>query len=258
MFKRHVLSSALGERAAFLAAFFVFARKGPLVDIFVYGDESGVFDKFHHDFFVFGGLVFLGKERKDIAARKFISAEKMIRGQYGDGELKACRLSNKHRSGLFRSTNGEIRYAFVVDQPKVNEGIFGNKKSKQRFLDYVYKVGLKSVFGRMIKSGILDPMSVGNIHIFFDEHATATDGRYELREAIDMEFRVGTMNFRYNTFHKPIFPKMAGGITLEFKDSKSTPLIRASDIIANRAFYYATNSRIDELSALLYTAKFPY
>ena len=28
------------------------------MSIFVYGDESGVFDAAHHDVFVFGGLVF--------------------------------------------------------------------------------------------------------------------------------------------------------------------------------------------------------
>lgn len=31
------------------------------MDIFVYSDESGVFDVKHNDYFVFGGLILLGK-----------------------------------------------------------------------------------------------------------------------------------------------------------------------------------------------------
>ena len=46
------------------------------MNIFVYGDESGVFDKEHNDIFVFGGLIFLNRESRDEEYRKFIHAEK--------------------------------------------------------------------------------------------------------------------------------------------------------------------------------------
>ena len=32
------------------------------MNIYIYSDESGVFDKEHNDYFVFGGLIFLGIE----------------------------------------------------------------------------------------------------------------------------------------------------------------------------------------------------
>ena len=38
------------------------------MNLFVYSDESGVFDHKHNDLFVFGGLVFLSKEDKDITS----------------------------------------------------------------------------------------------------------------------------------------------------------------------------------------------
>lgn len=215
------------------------------MNIFVYGDESGVFDRAHNDVFVFGGLIFLGKESKDAQYRKFIHAERAILPSYGSslkgGEPKACMLKPKHKAGLFRSTNGEFRYAFVVDQEKVNNGIFGNKKSKQRYLDYVFKVGLKTCFGKMIRGGSLDPNDVDNVYVRFDEHTTATDGRYELGEGMKEEYKNGTFNFRYNTFHPPIFPKMSGSVFLDFKDSRNDALIRASDIIANRVWYNETH-----------------
>lgn len=231
------------------------------MNIFVYGDESGVFDNKHNDVFVFGGLIFLNKESRDTEYRKFISAERSIAHLYNASspaqELKACRLSNKHKAGLFRSTNGLIRYAFIVDQLRVNENIFNNKKSKQRYLDYVYKVGLKNVFGRLISGGIINPDDVDNIYIRFDEHTTATDGRYELKEGIEEEFKSGTYNYRYNTFHAPVFPNMSGSVNLQFRDSRTDAMIRASDIIANQAFYHATSGSVHELAGKLIVVKFP-
>lgn len=50
------------------------------MDLFIYSDESGVFDKEHNEIYVYGGLIFLGKELKDSYARKYIAAEKVLRG----------------------------------------------------------------------------------------------------------------------------------------------------------------------------------
>ena len=49
------------------------------MNIFVYSDESGVFDKIHNNFFVFGGLLFLSKEERDVWNRKYIHTENTIR-----------------------------------------------------------------------------------------------------------------------------------------------------------------------------------
>lgn len=145
----------------------------------------------------------------------------------------------------------------MIDQKKVNDRIFDNKKSKQRYLDYVYKVGLKKCFGKLISGGVLDPSEVDDIFIRFDEHSTATDGRYELREGIEEEFKIGTINFRYNTFHSPIFPNMRGSVHLDFRDSSRDALIRASDIIANQAWYHEMNDTSDTLAGKLHVIRFP-
>ena len=49
------------------------------MQLYVHSDESGVFDKIHNDIFVFGGLIFLDKENKDIFARRYLKAERDIR-----------------------------------------------------------------------------------------------------------------------------------------------------------------------------------
>lgn len=56
------------------------------MNIYIYSDESGVFDYLHNDIFVFGGLIFLSKEEKDIASRKYIHAESKIRSKYSVGQ----------------------------------------------------------------------------------------------------------------------------------------------------------------------------
>lgn len=231
------------------------------MNIFIYGDESGVFDKAHNDVFVFGGLIFLDKAAKESMHRKFLHAEHALMPCYKNGdekvELKACRLTKKHKAGLFRSTNNCIRYAFIVSQQDVNDHIFDDKKSKQRYLDYVYKVGLKRVLRRLVDAKRIDPMQVENIYIRFDEHTTATNGKYELKEGIEEEFKRGTINFRYNTFHKPIFPDMKGGVEVTFRDSRNDALIRASDIIANQAWYYETSHRSLEFEGKAIIVRFP-
>ncbi len=54
-FKRYVISSMHGE-AAFGR---LFAYIGVFMDIFIYSDESGVFDQKHNKFFVFAGILFI-------------------------------------------------------------------------------------------------------------------------------------------------------------------------------------------------------
>lgn len=218
------------------------------MDIYVYSDESGVFDKRHNDYFVFGGLIFLSKEDKDNESRKYRHVESIIECRYKKGEeLKASILSNKDKGKIYRSLNKNIKFAAVVKQKDVLDNIYAHKKSKQRYLDYVFKIALKRAFQKLIEYQYIIADEVDNVHIFCDEHATATDGRYELKEALEQEFKIGTFNMEYRNYYPPIFSGMKG-IELSFKDSKTTPLIRAADIVANRIYNEVVNqsSRLDK------------
>jgi len=119
------------------------------VNIYIYSDESGVFDKFHNEIFVFGGLVFLSKEERDISSRRYSSVEKVVAvsEKIPKGvELKATRISNKGKGKLFRSLNKCYKFGVVIKQKQLLDRIFDCKKSKQRFLDYAYKIGIKRFF----------------------------------------------------------------------------------------------------------------
>ncbi|KAI4445740.1 hypothetical protein C823_000256 [Eubacterium plexicaudatum ASF492] len=88
------------------------------MDLFIFSDESGVFDKAHNEIFVYGGLIFIGKQQKDEYIRRYLTAEKTIRAEkYSNGsELKACRITNKEKGKLYRSLGGAIKFGVIVNQ----------------------------------------------------------------------------------------------------------------------------------------------
>ncbi len=229
------------------------------MNIYVYTDESGVFDKDHETTYVYGGIIYLNSEDKENSGRKCIAAETTLRTsfpRYRRGELKANRLDNKHKAGLFRSLNDEIKFSIVISIDRVLDRIFNEKRSKQRYLDYVYKVGLKRVFQRLIIDGKINVTEVDSISIYTDEHTTATNGKYELREALLNEFKYGTFNQEWNRFYPPLFDTLRE-LTVEYCNSAKKSHIRMADIIANRAYYLAKNDMFTELEEKTITIYFP-
>lgn len=227
------------------------------MNIFVYSDESGVFDKSHNELFVFGGVVFFSKEEKDICARKYLHAERAVRSSENipkEKEVKATTISNENKAKLFRSLGDAQKFAVIIKQKQILDQIFQGKKDKQRYLDYAYKIGIKRCFQQSISSGKLNPDDVTDLFFFVDEHTTATNGYYELRESLEQEFRFGTYNVQYSQFYPPIFPNLKN-VSLKFCNSASMTLVRASDIVANKVFYLARNHlpTIDSVRNLYYS-----
>lgn len=213
------------------------------MDIFVYSDESGVFDKIHNSIYVYGGVVFLSKDDKDDHARKYLHAERTIReinGIDSSSEIKASTSTNKDKSKLYRSLNDVIKFAVVINQTFVHDKIFADKKTKQRFLDYAFKRGIKHCLIHLIHKELIDPNDVHDLYFFADEHTTATNGKYELRESLEQEFKLGTYNYDWSIFHEPLFPKM-NCVQMNFCNSANTTLVRAADIVANHVFYKSVN-----------------
>lgn len=218
------------------------------MNIFVYSDESGVFDSQHNSWFVFGGVLFLSKDERDVASRKYIHAERTIRKKEDIKravEVKAAGITNKDKGKLFRSLNQYHKFGAVINQHAIMDSIFKTKKTKQRYLDYVFKIAVKRKFKDMIKSGIIKPDEVENLYFFADEHTTATDGRYELRENLEQEFKYGTYNYNYSCFFPPIFSNLQS-VDLRFCNSSTVTLIRAADITANRLFFKAENNQLEK------------
>ncbi len=219
------------------------------MNIYVYSDESGVLDKEHNDFFVFGGIIFLSKDENDLWSRKYISAEANIRKSENKApgfELKAAKISNKSKNKLYRSLTGVHKFGIIINQKALNQGVFSSKKGKQRYLDWAFKMAVKTKFSEMINEGIINPAEIENLTFYVDEHTTATNGKYEIREALEQEFKHGTINFEYNTFYPPIFPNLKD-VAVHFCNSSKKTLVRAADIVANHIFYLACSGIYDSL-----------
>lgn len=215
------------------------------MNIYVYSDESGVLDKQHNRYYVFGGLIFLSGDKRDECSRKYIAAEKNVRLSESIGmntEVKACNIQSKSKNKLYRILKLEDRFGVVINQRRLlNDELFSNKKSKQRYLDWAYKMAVKTKFQEMISQGVIDPRKVESISFLVDEHSTATDGWYELRESLEKEFKIGMLNFDYMTFHEPLFPSVKS-VNLQYCNSAKNTLVRAADIIANRIFFIANKN----------------
>ena len=220
--------------------------------LYVFSDESGVFDKVHNDFYTYGGIICIGKDCKDEWSRRYSAAEACIKRHYRQGlEIKATHISNKEKGKLYRSLNNCYKFGAVVHEQMVHEQVYVSKKDKQRFLDFVYKISVKRAFEYLIAQRKINPGSVTELVFCVDEHTTATNGRYELREALEQEFRSGTFNWRYDKFFPPLFPKL-NGVSLEYCNSEKKLLVRASDIVANNIYHHALNEESEKLESTEY------
>lgn len=220
------------------------------MNLYIYSDESGVFDYIHNEYFVFSGLIFLSKESKDNYERKYKSVEKEISKNYFcDIELKAKDIKNKEKRRLFNVLNDCYKFSCIIKQQRIYKQIFLNKKSKQRYLDYAFKMGLKCTLSDLIKKQIINKDDIENLTVYCDEHTTATDGKYELRELLLNEFKYGTFNSDYMTYYAPLFSNLKD-IKLKFCDSKNFPLIRGADIIANRIYGLSINNKFDKIKEI--------
>lgn len=111
------------------------------------------------------------------------------------------------------------------------------------------------MFESLIAEGVISSDEIENIYIYVDEHTTATDGKYELKEGLEQEFKLGTFNYAYNKFYPPIF-KNIRSVNVEYFNSNSVTLIRAADIIANN-IYYKSIKGIENTSSNLYLTILP-
>ena len=207
------------------------------MDLYIYSDESGTFDAKHNNYFIFGGLICLGKNEKEKLCRKYSHVEGVIRDNRIDksGEIKGSNVSNKQKSSLFRSLNEAHKFSIIIKQKDLSKDIFKDKRHKQRFLDFAYKLAVKCCVKHLIDSEQIKINKINEMNFYCDEHTTATDGVYELKETLYNEFKIGTFNYNWNKFYEPLLPSLKN-LNVYFCNSKDNLLVRAADIIANKIY----------------------
>lgn len=206
--------------------------------LYVFADESGVFDHAHNELFVYGGIIVLGKHNYDAIVNRHQSLERRLRREDQSlrnvPEIKAAYLNLKQRKRLFNLQVPQcVRFGVVIDQQKVYEQIYQTKQDKQRFLDYALKRGIKHAIESADTSGLIPKKEINCISIVVDEHSTATSGKYTFEETIDEEFRRGTYSPNYDMSFPPLFSLNFPRIPVAYCDSKKVVGVRIADITAN-------------------------
>ena len=206
--------------------------------LYVFADESGVFDRVHADLFVYGGVIILGKTNYDAIVNKHRSLERRLRREdpllKNVPEIKAAYLNLKQRKRLFNLQVPQcVRFGIVIDQQRVYKQIYQTKEDKQRFLDYALKRGIKHAIESANTSGLILKKEINCMSIVVDEHSTATSGKYTFKETVDEEFRRGTYSPNYDKFFPPLFSLDFPCIPVSYCDSKKVVGVRIADITAN-------------------------
>ncbi|MBO1308673.1 DUF3800 domain-containing protein [Enterococcus sp. 669A] len=204
-------------------------------EVFLFFDDSGVLHKnAPNRFFIYAGLIFVGKDAKENAKRRYCGVVKRIKSNKNlEGELKASLLKPSDKYDLYRVLKDEQSMGLTVDISKVHQSILKEKNSIHRFKDYALKRLVKAKMEELIAKGLLDANEDVRINICVDEQATATNGYYNFRDSVYEELKNGIINYNYETFHQPIFFGNVE-ISVSYCDSKHNYLVQASDILANR------------------------
>ena len=93
------------------------------MDIFVFSDESGIFDYKHHDHFVYAGMIIIGKQEMDSLSRRYQALEKQLRKKTKYKtlpELKAAFLEYKDRHKLYNVFSHTFKFAVVIRQRQLD------------------------------------------------------------------------------------------------------------------------------------------
>ena len=206
------------------------------MNVFVYSDESGVLDPVHNEYFAYGGLIFLGGEQKDAARRRYAAIEEELRARYAkfhnDREVKASKLSNRMQADVIEALTPWHTFGAIVVEKELPDYIFTAKKTKQRYLDFVYQRALKEALKALVDAGELNPNAVENVYVRADDHSSAINEHYELTQALEEDLKYGKAVFEFDRFFPPLFPTMQN-VELAMHDSQRDPLIRAADMVAN-------------------------
>lgn len=100
----------------------------------------------------------------------------------------------------------------------------------------------------MIRQGKINSSEIENIYFFIDEHTTATNGKYELNELLEMEFKHGMFNYSSMIYYPSIFKNLKQ-LKVNFCNSEQKILVRAADIVANH-IYYLTNKNKGKIESI--------
>ncbi|MCF0237781.1 MAG: DUF3800 domain-containing protein [Sphaerochaetaceae bacterium] len=203
-------------------------------NIYIYSDESGVFDNKHFEKFVYGGVIFTDKQNLELKSRKYLALERKLRNKKvykQEPELKAYKLESHDRKLLYSIFGDSIKFAVIINLNKLDsKSTFKDQKTRQMYLDFAFCYGIKAVFEKLIGRGTLFGADDTQLFFYADEHPTANSEKLSLKEMLEK-----VLKFDTGKYLQPLFPKLSK-LEVKYCNSENTTLIRSADIIANHIY----------------------
>ena len=228
--------------------------------IYINMDDSGVLHQ-NDSYCVYGGIVFIGKERRDKFIRQYKSILNGIKCEYCPNKKKNCphkcpeiKHSNiypYHKRRLYNLIKKYITFAIVINNHKVNENIMNSKSSRGRFRDYCQRRIIKEILQNMLTKKLIDPYKPIELVIRIDQQGTSTDTNRAFTYDIQHELTDGIYNLNYDlVYPKIIYAKLK--IDLKYVVSNNHVCIQASDLIAGkvRSILLSNTKQIDKRKEL--------
>lgn len=206
-----------------------------MTEIYIYADDSGVFDIKDSQYFIYAGYIFVGQDQVRKYRTRYKNMVDRVRTELGwshDIELKAAYLKAKHKKALGSAMTGAQSFSLAVDMSRVYSNILESKMNKQRYKDYVLKRAIKSKLVKILSERGISKDEPIRLIIKIDEQPVSSSGVKELEGSITKEFRYGRLDGNGRP-EDPILNK-GSEITLDYMDSKEDYLVQASDILANK------------------------
>ena len=204
-----------------------------MTNIHIYIDDSGVLTN-NEQYFIYAGYCFISDNEKNRAKNHYKKIVKNIRRKHDyKGELKATRLSKKHKHSLFKIMQNFYSFSVVINIDQVHPPIMQDKKAIQRYKDYALKKVVRTIIKNLLKNNLIQAGEELGLRINIDQQTSAPKGLYNLSEGIKEELSYGVYNFNYEIISSPMITEKVRVRTI-YCVSEQDFLIQAADILANR------------------------
>lgn len=209
----------------------VISNKQKTQTINIYLDDSG--NLAENEFVCcFAGVVFLSNEDRMNFINRYRGAVNKIKASYDqDIEIKSSTVKLVHRRQLLNLIYKQLTFGVVINNQQLNKVNFKSKFSVGKYEHFAQKLAIKSLIKELISTGRIDPNHDIEVTINSDQHTTATDGIYDLRNSVFNELKHGTKNYDMGLFFHPIvFGNL--NVTVNYFNSRDNYGVQASDILA--------------------------
>ncbi|VEU59578.1 DUF3800 domain-containing protein [Mesomycoplasma neurolyticum] len=216
--------------------------------IYFYLDDSGVMHQNSKDnYFVYAGYLFLSEEKTKHAKYIYLKNEKSIKTKYPQHpELKASLIKPKHKlflSKILKEPNF-LKISIISDFKKFSYIDFNDIASINRFKDFLIKLLIKKIMVKLKNEKLIDINSLIDIYIIIDNQTIKSNGYYKLNDLILAEL-LGEFSTNFNF---PILQKNKVNLKLKYQDSKTSILVRASDMVANTLRFNISNNNFNKIA----------